>query len=135
MGRPDWAELCGKPRASHDRLCDGPHLARQLAAVRQLCLTFNHTRLKYSALTLQQEYKKCGLNAIEIWPIKNKAPNTSNNCRTEREFQAAWLASHMRAAEKSLKKPLLLEEFGKKVKTCCYVFFSHLLLLFQQKIK
>lgn len=36
-------------------------------------------------------------------------------CRTERAYQEEWLDAHMEVAKKTLKKPLLLEEFGKKL--------------------
>lgn len=35
--------------------------------------------------------------------------------RTERSYQEEWLKAHMEVAKKTLKKPLLLEEFGKKL--------------------
>ena len=37
-------------------------------------------------------------------------------CRTDSEFQEEWVRVHVKAAEE-LGKPLLLEEFGKKLET------------------
>lgn len=39
-------------------------------------------------------------------------------CRTSDSFQTGWVFSHLKEVEKSLGKPLLLEEFGKKVHCC-----------------
>ena len=36
-------------------------------------------------------------------------------CRPEISYQKDWLQAHMDVAKKTLKKPLLLEEFGKKL--------------------
>jgi hypothetical protein len=36
-------------------------------------------------------------------------------CRTSESFQTGWVYSHLKEVERSLGKPLLLEEFGKKV--------------------
>jgi hypothetical protein len=37
-------------------------------------------------------------------------------CRTSDSFQTGWVFSHLKEVEQSLGKPLLLEEFGKKVR-------------------
>ena len=39
----------------------------------------------------------------------------SCRCRTDREYQEEWIDSHVKVAQKTLKKPLILEEFGKKL--------------------
>ena len=36
--------------------------------------------------------------------------------RTSEAFQLEWIVSHMREVERVLGKPLLLEEFGKKLR-------------------
>lgn len=36
-------------------------------------------------------------------------------CRPDASYQREWLQAHMDVAKKNLKKPLLLEEFGKKL--------------------
>ncbi len=36
-------------------------------------------------------------------------------CRPEKSYQKEWLDAHMDVAKKTLKKPLVLEEFGKKL--------------------
>ena len=38
-----------------------------------------------------------------------------HRCRPETSYQKDWLQAHMDVAKKTLKKPLLLEEFGKKL--------------------
>ena len=35
--------------------------------------------------------------------------------RTDRRYQEEWINSHITVAQKTLKKPLILEEFGKKL--------------------
>ena len=37
-------------------------------------------------------------------------------CRTDRKYQEEWINTHVQVAQKTLKKPLVLEEFGKKLK-------------------
>jgi hypothetical protein len=40
-----------------------------------------------------------------------------DGCRSESEFARDWLESHMEEAEKRIGKPLLLQEFGKRLHT------------------
>ena len=41
-------------------------------------------------------------------------------CRTSESFQTGWVLSHLKEVERSLGKPLLLEEFGKKLSAAEY---------------
>lgn len=36
-------------------------------------------------------------------------------CRADRQYQEEWIKSHVTVAQKTLKKPVILEEFGKKL--------------------
>eukprot|EP00209_Acetabularia_acetabulum_P001067 EC095911.1.p1 GENE.EC095911.1~~EC095911.1.p1 ORF type:complete len:204 (+),score=4.62 EC095911.1:1-612(+) len=47
------------------------------------------------------------LASIHVWP--------DNWQRTDIEFQRQWISVHLEIANKVLKKPLLIEEFGKKL--------------------
>mmetsp|Transcript_30547 Transcript_30547/g.65411 ORF Transcript_30547/g.65411 Transcript_30547/m.65411 type:complete len:146 (-) Transcript_30547:108-545(-) len=46
---------------------------------------------------------------IHIWPDTWERP--------EESFQRSWILTHMREAEEELGKPLVLEEFGKSIKS------------------